>query len=256
MINKVAAYGCSFTEGQELPDEQFIKNAEKRKKKIGYQKFVDTYDSILTSKEYKNACKQLSWPKYVAEKLNVEYYNNAQGGSSLEDTVYKITQDIDKNILDRDTLILIGLTNVNRWMWPTIHNDQSFMVNFLSTKGSYKELTRSFLLVYSDAKMLHHYYCNLEYIELLSYRYQLNIKCWGMCEDFKKSLEHLKPQVTPQYFDYMCSRWEHLKSLDIFNWDTQLDSFVHNNTDKLGGGHFTKKVHIEFANYVYKSIKV
>lgn len=59
MINNVAAYGCSFTEGQELSDEQFIKNAEK-KEKIGYQKFADTCDSILTSIKYKNNCKQLS----------------------------------------------------------------------------------------------------------------------------------------------------------------------------------------------------
>lgn len=252
MINKVAAYGCSFTEGQELPDEQFINRAEKKKKKLGFQKFADTYDSILTSEKYKNACKQLSWPKYVAEKLNVEYYNNAYGGSSLEDSVYKITQDINKNILDRDTLILIGLTSVNRWMWPTIHKDQPFISNFL---GIDRKLKRSFLTVYSDAKLLHHYYCNLEYIELLSYRYQLNIQCWGMFEDFERRLKEISSQVTPQYFDYMCSRWEHLKSLDIFNWDTQLDSFVQNDTDTLGGGHFAKKVHIEFANYVYNSIK-
>tara|TARA_B110000977_G_C10761902_1_gene371032 strand:- start:299 stop:532 length:234 start_codon:yes stop_codon:yes gene_type:complete len=77
-----------------------------------------------------------------------------------------------------------------------------------------------------------------------------------MCEDHEKSLNQLEPQVTPEYFDYMCSRWKSLKSSNIFNWDTQLDTFVHSDKDKVAGGHFTKEVHIEFANYVYNSIKL
>jgi len=252
LVNLVAAYGCSFTEGQELPDEQFIKAAEKKKRKMGWRAFSKKYRNIIHSEEYLKSAKNMAWPKHVADMLDVEYYNNAQGGTSLEDACAKLTLDINRKIVDSDSLILIGLTNVARWVQPLKNFDRHFLSDILVSNDEY---SRAYTIVNSDAKLLHYYYSNLEYLELMAIKNNLNIKCYCMWQDVPTYILNIKNDVTLNYYEYMIARWDNLKASPIFNWDTKLSTFAKFPGCNLGGGHFSEKVHKDFAKFVYNDIK-
>lgn len=252
MVDKVAAYGCSFTEGQELPDEQFIKNAEKKKLKLGWKKFSKQYKDIIHGEDYLKEAKNLAWPKYVADAYGVEYYNNAQGGSSLESVCYKVMLDLKRKIISSDSLILIGLPNSTRWIWPTKFAEENFLSNMLDMD---RPESKAFAIVHSDAKLLNYYYSNLEYLELLSFKHNLNIKTYSVWERTPELILNLKENVSIQYYEYMESRWNSLKNCSIFNWNTSMSDFSMFPNSTLGGGHFCKKVHEDFATFVYNDIE-
>jgi hypothetical protein len=252
MVNLVAAYGCSFTEGQELPDEQFIKDAELQKKNLGWRKFAKKYRDVIHSEEYLKAAKNLAWPKYIADLYDVGYYNNALGGSSLEAVCYKLTLDVNRKIVDSNSLILIGLPNIARWVWPMRMYERHFLSNMLDLK---EKEARAFAKVHTDAKLLHYYYSNLESLELLAIKHDLNIKCYCMWEDIPSAILNLKDHVTMNYYDYMTTRWNSIKESKIFNWEKKLADYAKFPNCSLGGGHYTQKVHIDFAKYVYEDTK-
>jgi hypothetical protein len=254
MVNKIAAYGCSFTEGQELPDEMFINNAEKKKQKMGWQKFSKKFRHIIHSEDYLKEAKNLAWPKYVADLYGVEYYNNALGGSSLESVCQRLTLDLNRKVIDSNTLILIGLPNITRWVHPLRTMERHFLSNMLEIND--KELeAMSYAVVMTDAKLLHYYYSGLEYLELLAQKHNLNIKTYGIWEHVPDAILNLKDQVTLHYYEYMTVRWNSLEKSSMFNWETKMSDFSQFPNSTLGGGHFTVKVHKDFAEYVYKQLK-
>jgi len=254
VVNKLAAYGCSFTEGQELPDEMFIKNAEKKKRKIGWQKFAKKFRHIIHSEEYLKEARQLSWPKYVADAYDVEYHNNALGGSSLESVCQRLTLDLNRKIIDSNTLILIGLPNITRWMHPLDTMERHFLSHMLEIND--KELeSMSYAVVMTDAKLLHYYYSNLEYLELLAQKHNLNIKAYGVWENVPDAILNLKKQVTINQYEYMSTRWDSIQQSSMFNWKIKMSDFSQFPNSTLGGGHFVEKVHKDFAEYVYNDTK-
>lgn len=252
LVNLVAAYGCSFTEGQELPDELWIKGAEKKKLKMGWRAFSKKYRDIIHSEEYLKSARSKAWPKYVADKLDVNCYNNAEGGTSLEDVCYKITLDFKRKLIDKDTQILIGLPNSTRWIWPTKTYEEHFLSNMLDSE---RAESKAFALVHTDAKLLHYYYSSLEYLELFSLKHNLNIRTYSIWERTPDLLIKLKDKVSMQYYDYMEARWNSINESSIFNWDTMMSDFSKFPGSTLAGGHFVEKVHKDFANFVYNDIK-
>ena len=257
MVNKVAAYGCSFTAGQELPDEQFINNAEKKKRKMGWLNFVKKFKHIIHSDEYLKEAKNLAWPKYVADAYGVEYHNNALGGSSLESVCQHLTLDLNRKIIDSNTLILIGLTNINRWVHHSNNTENHFLSSMLTVfyNGDLKNPASAYSVVMTDAKLLHYYYSGLEYLELLAQKHNLNIKAYVMWEDVVNALPKLQDQVSMNYYEYMSTRWNSIEQSSIFNWKTKMADFSQFPNNTLGGGHFIVKVHKDFANFVYKDTK-
>ena len=254
MVNKVAAYGCSFTEGQELPDEMFIKNAEKKKRKLGWQKFAQKYRHIIHSEPYLKEAKRLAWPNYVAESYGVEYHNNALGGSSLEAVCQYLTLDLNRKIVNSNTLVLVGLPNITRWVHPLKTMERHFLSHMLEIND--KELeSMSYAVVMTDAKLLHYYYLGLEYLELLAQKHNLNIKAYGIWEHVPDAILNLKDQVTLNYYEYMTARWNSLEKSSIFNWQTKMSDFSQFPNSTLGGGHFGVKVHEDFAKFVYNDTK-
>lgn len=254
MVNLVAAYGCSFTEGQELPDEQFIKGAEKKKRKMGWQRFAKKYRHIIHSEEYLSVAKNLAWPKYVADAYGVEYYNNALGGSSLESVCQHLTLDLQRKLVDSNTLILVGLPNITRWIHPIDNMERHFLSNMLEIND--KELvSMSYAVVMTDAKLLHYYYSGLEYLELIAQKHNLNIRTYGIWESVPDAILNLKKQVTMNYYEYMTARWNSIQQSSIFNWETRMSEFSQFPNSTLGGGHFVQSVHKDFAEYVYNDLK-
>ena len=182
----------------------------------------------------------------------VDYHNNALGGTSLENACYKITLDLKRKIIDSNSLILIGLPNVNRWVWPRNTKETHYLSNMLEEDTIE---TRAFLIAFSDAKLLHYYYSNLEYLDLIARRFNLNIKAYGIWEDIPNEILRIKDQVSLHYYEYMKARWDILKEMPMFNWKIRMSDFSMFPDSTLGGGHFCLKVHEDFAKFVYNDTR-
>jgi hypothetical protein len=120
-FKRLVAYGCSFTQGGELVDEDWFPGAEEFKKSKGMSKFNDLTKTKLGNEgklwEYLNDSKKFSWANILAEKMNLECSNLAVPGNSMLRLVYQIEKDLSESNITSEDLIVIGLTTPNRLCW-------------------------------------------------------------------------------------------------------------------------------------------
>lgn len=117
------AYGCSFTYGSELADQDFCykktrEQTEQIKLKIGNREFHDNYVGPQRLNKYINLMHQRSYANMIAKKLGNDTYTNRSvpGGCNMH-MFYNILEDIETGKVTTDDIIFVGLTSFSRYMW-------------------------------------------------------------------------------------------------------------------------------------------
>ena len=119
-FKRLVAYGCSYTQGDELIDEEYIPGANEIKKTRGLNVFLETlYKKYpdLTKQSYNELGKSHAWPRHLADRIGIPWINNASPGNSNYNMIYRLDRDLaNGNILDTD-LVIIGITSPNRLIY-------------------------------------------------------------------------------------------------------------------------------------------
>ena len=119
-FKRLVAYGCSYTQGQEMIDEQYIPGANEIKLIQGRDEFWQAFRKKypdLTKESYNELGKSHAWPRHLADRIGIPWINNASPGNSNYNMIYRLDRDLaNGEILDTD-LVIIGITSPNRLIY-------------------------------------------------------------------------------------------------------------------------------------------
>jgi len=105
-INGIHFYGCSFTAGEELANEEFLPL-------IG--KCEDSDQRELLSQKHEKIEKQLAYPQHLCNKLGItNVYNRGQRGNSIDNMRSQFFNDVIHEKISDTHLCMFGTTGFFR----------------------------------------------------------------------------------------------------------------------------------------------
>jgi hypothetical protein len=116
-FTRLVAYGCSYTQGQEIIDEEYIPGANEIKKIQGRDAFWETLLNKyphLTRDSYNELNKPHAWPRHLADRIGIPWVNRALPGSSIYNMIYRIERDLANGNISPTDLVILGVTSPNR----------------------------------------------------------------------------------------------------------------------------------------------
>ena len=169
-IKRVVFYGCSFTVGSELSDQELLPHLSKEqidKLKIKEQyRFYDRFDP----EEFPKLDNQKSWTRWFSDELNLSWVNRAKGGSSMGQIIFAIEEDLaNSQILDTD-MIVIGITSPERICTFQNYGTRSYIMHDFDTSWDEKFRNEFILNIANDDYILYNWYKDINYLDLLSTR--------------------------------------------------------------------------------------
>lgn len=249
-IERIIAYGCSVTAGDELGDEKFFGpeiEDIKTKNKFNIPKVYGN-----KWEELKQYNRSVSWPNYIAKKINAECINRAQSGSNLGNIIFRLMDDYYSNkILDTD-LILIGLPGPGRFFyfddsWGSTPLEINCIFNF-PQYWHHPELGESLLEFYvNDFNIMWEYYRDKHHLQLISDLLGNRVKIFSLL-----SIEKYWEDVFPKF----SKKYPHFKNISYTNHlmpETSIYELCQN--DILAWGHPPIKYHEQFAELAYSKLK-
>lgn len=257
-FNRIVAYGCSFTAGDELADSKFITsysidkiNQLKRASKSTKNKFsvpdLPEYNWHLFDSEQRAS----SWAAKLAEKFNVDFLNKAVSGASLQYTLLQIQQDISDGAITDTDLVLIGLTSNARWMYYDKQNKPITVMFGYDYNWTSTDLKNCMALeVANDYFLLYNYFNCLEHLDLLSKKLNGRILMQYMHHTLSDYIVFAKDMVPS--FQKMVSAPNNYDS--IIDKDYSFGNFINWETDTHGYYHPREEFHEQFANHIYKKL--
>jgi hypothetical protein len=167
-INRIVFYGCSFTAGSELADQELMPNLSKEeidKLKIEEQYlFYERFDRNI----FYRLENEKSWSRWFSDELNLPWVNRAMRGSSMGQIIFDIEKDINnKEILDTD-LVIVGITSPER---ICLFNDHGAFTQIIHANNQSwdKKFKEDFILnIFNDEYNLFNWYKDIKYLDLLS----------------------------------------------------------------------------------------
>lgn len=248
-IDRIIAYGCSLTAGDELGDEYFFgPGIEEMKKKY----FCDVEKCYGDKwEELKKYNRTISWPNYVAEKLGVECVNRAQSGSNLGNVIFKILDDYYSNKITENDLILVGLSSPGRFfyfveLWGEVAEATS-VFNYPEA-WPHPELCEVLLKYYvNDYNLMWEYCRDKHHLQLISNLLGNRVKMFSLL-----SIEERWKKEFPD-FDEKYPHLKHIDCQDHLMRGTSIYDICEG--DVLGWNHPPLKYHIQFADLVYDELK-
>lgn len=256
-VNRIVAYGCSYTFGSELADDDFIENADEQKKKLGLTDFNKKYGHIIMSPDVISKQQERAWPTLLANKLNVDVLNRSAGGTSLEHSLMRFRNDLFNKKINRTDLVVLGITTLNRWLHidPTKNN----VVNFVSSViDDNNPLHRAMVAVYDDFLLYKNHLTHLEQFSAEASNQKLVFLGFPMVPDFKilytNKIANNK-LLDADYHNVLKCRTKRIMKDQHFQWNLDLSRFS-TAGHLLGGNHWSVEVHEEFSNAIYQKIKI
>lgn len=210
-FDRIVAYGCSFTSGEELIDHLVIDSLSEEQvddikreytvyRQPDFFKKYHTREFCTNSKWYINDMEpkpclglireeqvKYAWPRWLADTYGVSWLNRGWGGSSLEYAIYLLEQDLHNNIINENDLIIVAVTTPNREMWfDNYGNPMNPVYGFHNgqwwTYPNTDEYNNYILTRGNSYNVFWNYYRNLRYLDLLSQKLNgkllvFNISC-------------------------------------------------------------------------------
>ena len=138
-FDRIIAYGCSMTAGDEALDHVFVDSlteyeVDKTKIDLGglfcpewagkyynpkycSDKTLFHEDGRWDWSEQIRRTKEVAWPRWLADKFDVPWINRGLGGAGIEYAIYCYEEDLATGKIGDKDLVLFGLTSPNRWFW-------------------------------------------------------------------------------------------------------------------------------------------
>jgi hypothetical protein len=262
-INRIVAFGCSFTAGTEILDHLLNSHFVDLKKKLSavewWEQLKTDSDQMALQLELRKKESNHAWPAHLASYLGVDFVNYAQVGNSNENIYWQIQQQIEAGLITEHDLILIGITGAQRSMFFSKNNTDPIPF-LLSNIDSYADvLTENILKWFSDDRIVWNYYRDLKSFE--SVKNQLNGRAFIVPTE--QIVKNICPWPYSNGYGVYCASSEknalffnkiinQLYDSDLFtSIKHSLYSFATNST-KLPHGHLNEDAHKSFAELLSK----
>lgn len=256
-INRLIAYGCSITSGMELADYNLMpsmsmSDIDNIKINHGIEYWKDILESKNSVEKINHEESRLAWPRWLSDRLNIDYINRANPGSNSQSFIFHLEKDLSSGFIKSDDLIIVGHSEYSRWFY--IDNDSR--PRHCCPGGSLKQRWPSATFhdefvthVMNDYQLIYQWFHDIKYLEMLSKNIEsslLQVFCLGT---FKSELN----MRSESFF----SMFDSTDSFDsILDHDYSFDSIVDWNNKKHLHPFTHPKVefHKIFAEHVYKKI--
>ena len=175
-FNKIIAYGCSFTAGQELGDAEILGKTHdevdrlKAEYGLGDKAYRKVYGGLAREAEAHG--KTLAWPSQLAKKVNIPCSNRAVNGSNISNVMFRIQKDMHEGSIKENDLILVGITSPNRFFYLTENvNEVNQVFNFRETWGDPKLYDALMVDYVNDVNLIYQYIRDLKFLDDMATKY-------------------------------------------------------------------------------------
>ena len=250
-INRILAYGCSYTAGDEIMDHVVMGITFEECNKWKREYLNNRLSSVAYTSKFKTDFKiawndplhrNSSWAAQLAKIANLPFENRAMNGSGLDEQYLKIYHDYENGLILDSDLVLIGLTSMNRMIDFRLKEKITTLIskNIPNDVGS-----RLLLELYNDDYIVYHYFKSLSLLNNLSSKMRLLMQ--PMVNDMLDTgLDKLNLQHSRQYAD---SIWSECGP-------NILSQFYLGTHPKCEFGHPALECHIELAEKIYENVKL
>jgi hypothetical protein len=249
-INRIVAYGCSYTAGDEIMDHivmgitfeecnQWKRDyLNKGSASLAYTSKFKTDFKIRWDDPLHRAS---SWAGQLANLMNLPFENRATNGSGLDQQYLKIYSDYENGLILDSDLVLVGLTTMNRMIDFRLKEKVATLIS----KNIPNDLGSKLLLeLYNDDCIVFQYFKTLSLLNSLSSKMRLVMQ--PMTNHMLDSqLDKLNLQHSRTYAD---SVWRECTP-------NVLSQFYLGSYPKCEYGHPALECHIELAEKIFKQIK-
>jgi hypothetical protein len=259
-IDRVVAYGCSWTAGSELMDHVHMGvsfdecNAIKKtyissgKTHENMHKFIEKYKINEPAIEELN--RHSSWAGQLAGLLGKPIENRAVGGSSLDQSYFELYRDYhDGKILPTD-LVLFGLTTAYRTIGFRDRIVGSLQLGYHFRDDNVED--RSLLKLYDDNFLVFSYFKTLSILNSL--KSKMNIRLQPVVKGLNP-FSHEFDFATAHAKNYAQHIWNESQDALILPNEHLQEYIVDGKPKRCGFMHEPVESHIELANKIYNQVK-
>lgn len=253
-IDRVLAYGCSFTAGDEIVDHLLLNTSFKEVNKIK-QKFenqVAFYDNMKI--EIPNeVMRKNSWAGQLAKLLDKPFINKAYPGYSIAQSYFQIYTDYKNNLITDSDLVLLGLTGPSRMVWYNKKLeilDSAPVLNYVENLYKTVEEKSTILELFDDNLNAFNYFSFLNNIQQLKNIINIRIQPMTVNNTVTSSYFNLL-DIDKNIFKYCNDIWEDCQNITLLSKEYLRNKTLDPNVILCGYGHPPLESHIELAIKIY-----
>ena len=269
-INRLRAYGCSHTAGEEISDHSLLwlsieecnhHKSQSIKKRIPWMEYEHNgktihqifYDGPINIDKLN---KSKSFPAKLAEQLNLsDYVNKSHGGNSQMGIYNQIVSDHINGIINQNDLIVIGCTLPYRFLFLSNSLNKSYQLSTMSEQHMREVLkwqpSETFIWNFYNSLLLIKNYIqthNLNAIMIPTEASAINPASISQSQ-YKNDINW-----DQTFYKYVISVWEQLRQ-SIMITGKGLDNFGSQYGD-TPLGHWLESTHQKFADHIISKLKI
>jgi hypothetical protein len=255
-INRIVAYGCSFTAGDELTDSTIHPDSDSIKKTQGLTYWKEVHSHKLT-KEMILENHRLSWAGQVAEKLELPFTGKAAGGSSMMCSLLELERAIANNEITPTTLVLFGTTTKERTVYFSKKRPKpkSVLLNYPEFWPVTSLDQKTVLEIYNDGYLIYNHLMCLHRLIQLSEMLNNRIKVVQVV----RTLNFKEDNYNISKDDLKLMEYKYYEIYDHMNFYGHRDLFEfcskeNKKVDLHGGNHPKSYVHKKFSEYILETL--
>lgn len=265
---RILAYGCSHTEGEELGDHgslgiTFDECNQMKKKFKSISKFESSIHRGNTVREWfkvndnDNACRQLSYANQLAKMLNIPIENRAQGGSSQEKIYWLIVDDYRKGKITKDDILLVGTTDPDRMTIMELKQDHIQTEGITVDNRRFINGEQKFLFqIWPFDQFLWWFWNWLKLTKIFSEQKKISLLIVPATHEELFPKRKWKYPVHPHIEHYCNQVYEEIKPFLLGSKGLEHFEFDSAKPQLAGWGHFSPYNHTEYAKYLYDELKL
>jgi len=250
-FNRVIAYGCSLTAGDELMDHVFMDTSFEKCNRIKRQYIADlgrkdAVDKFRKTYNIHRADAELnrnhSWAAYLAKHLDLPFENRATSGSGIDQVYFNIYHDILNSSISETDLILVGLPPQYRMIdFRDPHKPVPFLLNRLDKHNIKNKLL---IDMFNDDFVYFHYFKTIELLCNLKINIRLQPMLPNMILDQSYKINYTR--------DYINSVWVNSTQNMLLSEESLKYPIVDGEEIKCGFGHRPVESHMLLAEQIFK----
>lgn len=256
-INRIIAYGCSYTAGDEIMDHvvmgvsfeecnqwklDYLKNRSRSTHYTG--KFKQDFNIAWNDPLHKKS----SWAGQLANLMNLSFENRATNGSGLDEQYFRMYNDYTQGLILDTDLVVVGLTSMNR----IIDFRSADKVTTLISNDIPDDIGSKLLLdIYNDDYAVFHYFRTLNSFNSLRSKIRLLIQPM-----VNNMLPHELDQLNiPHTRSFAEDIWKNSMGNMVLPEEYLRPPIINGIAKNCAFGHPPLESHIELAEKIYKQIK-
>lgn len=239
-------FGCSYTVGDELADDEFFPwKKECRTGKEYYKKRNEIPNNDENYYNYTRACKRMAYPAQI-ESNDITTYNYAEVGASVRHNLFRLIAAVHDRKINPGHMVFLQLSPWPREVYMKEDGITSIQITVPENKPAYiKNYIENKIVSHNDYQFAAEDIMDI--ILTQGYLKSINVSLLLLEFDYflKKRLD-----VLPDYYKFLIDELN--KSVQVLNLSKVFKSLRYNT--RLLGGHYTHHAHERIAEELKKYI--